>query len=113
MNDVSSDNLQRHLQVGRSSSLMISDTFPSKMDSKLFQEYTTTLPSPNVSFKEMTVDVEEALMKPTSTLSKMVDLNKTKQFRAESEQVTLTSPFNNFVALNPSVRGGLVVSTVE
>ncbi len=40
MNDVSSDNLQRHL-LGRSSCIM-SDTFPSKMDSKIFQEYTTT-----------------------------------------------------------------------
>ncbi len=41
MNDVSSDNLQRHIQVSRSSCIM-SDTSPSKMDSKLFQEYTTT-----------------------------------------------------------------------
>ena len=41
MDDVSSDNLQRHLLVGRSSCIM-SDTSPSKMHSKLFQEYTTT-----------------------------------------------------------------------
>ncbi len=41
MDDVSSDNQQRDLLVGRSSCIM-SDTFPSKMDSKLFQEYTTT-----------------------------------------------------------------------
>ncbi len=41
MDDVSSDNLQRHLQVSRSSCIM-SDNSPSKMDSKLFQEYTTT-----------------------------------------------------------------------
>ncbi len=70
--DVSSDNLQRHLQ-GRSSCIM-SDNSPSKMDSKLFQEYTTTYPSPTVyvSFKERTVEVEEALMKPTTTLSKIV-----------------------------------------
>ncbi len=43
MNDVSSDNLQRHLQVLLSwSSCIMSDTSPSKMVSKLFQEYTTT-----------------------------------------------------------------------
>ncbi len=41
MNDVSSDNLQRHLLVSRSSCIM-SDTSPSKMDCELFQEYTTT-----------------------------------------------------------------------
>ncbi len=41
MDDVSSDNLQRHLLVGGSSCIM-SDTSPSKMDCELFQEYTTT-----------------------------------------------------------------------
>ncbi len=41
MNDVSSDNLQRHLLVSRSSCIM-SDNSPSKMDCELFQEYTTT-----------------------------------------------------------------------
>ena len=67
-----------------------------------------------MSFKERTVEVEEALMKPTSTLSKiLVDLNKTRQFRAESEQVTLTSPFVSLVALMPSLGGGLVMSIVN
>ena len=62
----------------------------------------------------MTVDVEEALMKPTSTLFKMVvDWNKTIQFRAESEQITLTSWFINLVALMPSLSGGLVMSTIN
>ncbi len=113
MDDVSSDNLQRHLQVSRSSCIM-SDTSPSKMHSKLFQEYTTTWPSPKVSFRERTVEVEEALMKPTSTLSKMmVDWNKTRQFKAESQQVTLTSPFVKLAALIPSLGGGLVASTVN
>ncbi len=53
-------------------------------------------------------------MKPTITLSKMVvDWNKTRQFRAESEQVTLTSPFVKLDALIPSLGGGLVMSTVN
>ncbi len=100
--------------MGRSSSLMISDTCPSKMDSKLFQEYTTTYP-PKVSFRERKVEVEEALMKPTITSSKtvVVDWSKTRQFRAELEQVTLTSPFDNLVELMPSPDSGLEMSTVK
>ena len=41
IDNVSSDNLQRHLLVGGSSCIM-RDTSPSKMDCELFQEYTTT-----------------------------------------------------------------------
>ena len=54
-------------------------------------------------------------MKPTITLSKTVveDWNKTRQFRAESEQVTSTLPFGNFVPLMPSLDGGLVGSTMK
>ncbi len=53
-------------------------------------------------------------MKPTITLSKMVvDWNKTRQLRAESEQVTSTLPFVNFVALMPSLGGGLVLPTMK
>ena len=67
-----------------------------------------------MSFKERTVETSEELMKPTITLSKMVvDWNKTRQFRAESEQVTLTSPFVILVALIPSPDGGLVASKVN
>ncbi len=62
----------------------------------------------------MTVDVEEVLIKLTSTLFKtVVDWNKTRQFRAVSEQITSMSPFVNLVALIPSLDGGLVKSTVN
>ncbi len=62
----------------------------------------------------MTVDASEELMKPTITLSKMVvDWNKTRQFRAELEQVTRTSPFVKLDALIPSPDSGLVASTVN
>ena len=43
----------------------------------------------------------------------VVDWNKARQFRAESEQVTSTLPFGNFVALMPSLGGGLVGSTMK
>ncbi len=66
-----------------------------------------------MSVKERIVETSEELMKPTITLSKMVDWNKTRQFRAESEQVTLTSPFVKLDALIPSLGGGLVASTVK
>ncbi len=64
---------QIHLLVGELSCLM-SDTFPSKMDCELFQEYTITWPLAKVSLTEKVVELANESMRATKILSRaMVD----------------------------------------
>ena len=72
-NTVNSINLSYriHSLVGGLSCLM-SDTFPSKMDCELFQEYTITWPLAKVSLTEKVVELTIESMRATRILSRLM-----------------------------------------